>query len=387
MGISFVISSDGRPSIDFCATWARYQKEKGQWRRFPFKLIRYGVDLEQEKGPWKADEDKEVFVVREIAPSEPGQWHVSLYLVNDTELDTSQRPGTTDMVFQPQIRINAASGSKIEPIRYEKGKADEEMELNFLYRDLSAFARGHLCGATWADIDPARATGKPDPASPYSRLLSKDILALEEPHRGRFAVPHIRTEYLPSYATEQSTVELRDLPGLSEDDLSAFVLSDKSEPDLLALSLSKITSLYAQWIRRQEDEIKTRRDKKILSADEQRIAKENLEKCGESLKRMEAGITLLKSDDHVRLAFLFMNRVMNTQAQWARQGKHLVWKPFQMAFILQCIEGIASRVHSDRKVCDLLWYPNRWWKDRIISGTRDLCLGPEETQKTELRVL
>jgi hypothetical protein len=45
MGISFIVSSTQKPSINLCITWARYRTHLNGWRREPFYHIITAVDL------------------------------------------------------------------------------------------------------------------------------------------------------------------------------------------------------------------------------------------------------------------------------------------------------------------------------------------------------
>ena len=57
MGISFVISSESTPIIDFCVTWARYRKYGRMWKRHSCFLIQRGVDISANNPPWMHRDD------------------------------------------------------------------------------------------------------------------------------------------------------------------------------------------------------------------------------------------------------------------------------------------------------------------------------------------
>ena len=40
-----------------------------------------------------------------------------------------------------------------------------------------------------------------------------------------------------------------------------------------------------------------------------------------------------------------------------RKADHPTWFPFQIAFFLMSINGIANKSHDDSKVADLIWFP------------------------------
>jgi hypothetical protein len=368
MGISFLISSKAKPVVDLCITWARYQSHGGKWKRKPLYQVyeRFEIDNKNME-PMTTDVDNGILVVPRCIHLQDGKWHVSVYLVNDTKLQEEKYPKTHEMVFQPQIRINVDKDSHVEPLEFEKIEGEEEQQLAMLYSKLSAYARGHLCGAIWKDIDPAR----PFKSSElHSSLISSDILNLPEAYRTRFMLPDIRTDYLPSYTIDQSTVETKDLGSLKEDDLNTGIISERWDVDTLTKPLHMLGKMYEEWILARETEIA----KTEISESQRITSQQNIKKCYESLNRIKSGLYLLETDEKVRLAFLFMNKVMDVQYQWYRNGAHLIWRPFQIAFILQCIEGIANRESSDRDICDLLWYPTGGGKTEAYVGLTIFCL-------------
>lgn len=343
MGLSFVVRSESNPVIDFCATWGRYQKEADGWHRKPERFIERDLDVTKPRNkPWNPSPGVQIFL--RTIKEEENTWHVSLFMVNATK--AKEFPDTSDMIFQPQIRINFHEGvTSLSVDRRRLGK-DEEGQLELLYNQLQCLARGHMCGATWKAIDTERQSRGNEDESPF---LPADIKQLDPEDRKLFVNPSVRTEFLPSYTVSQSTVEVENVGGMKREDTDASLLSEKWTFDDLSKPLTTIADEYGKWIGKQ------RKIANNMDTASGKIADENLQKCDETLKRIRDGIKLLQKED-VRLAFCFMNKAMNVQANWSRT-QNLVWRPFQLAFVLQCIPSLERLDHDDRKVCDLLWYP------------------------------
>ena len=365
MGISFLVSSPNGPSINFCVTWARYKKHSGGWKREPRYYISNSIELNKKLDPIKPKVDPEVLIYLRTVPRGKNKSHVSLYLVNNTEFD--KNAGTSHMIFQPQIRVNVNSGTKLEPMEYEKIEGEDEQQLSMLYKDLSAYARGHLCGAVWNQIDPARPLTN---SEIHSKLISADILNIPESDQRKFMVPDVRTEFLPSYSIDQSTVGLNDLGNFERDDFNTAVISERWDSEVLTRPFRQLIKLYEKWITSKEDIL----EKKNLPESQIKLLQNNLIKCRQSLERIKQGISLLETDENVKLAFLFMNKVIDTQYQWYRNGSNLIWRPFQISFILQCIQGVANPSSPDRDICDLLWYPTGGGKTEAYMGLIIFCL-------------
>jgi hypothetical protein len=85
--------------------------------------------------------------------------------------------------------------------------------------------------------------------------------------------------------------------------------------------------------------------------------------------RIAEGIALLERDARARTAFEIANRAV-ADALRARGGQALVpkWRPFQLAFILLNLAGMADKRHPDRELCDLLFFPTGGGKTEAYLG-------------------
>lgn len=359
MGISFVIGS-AKPTLHICITWARYYKEGNDWKRKPHKFVVMNCNASLNSS-WEPVSGVKIVLWSTKLKDELR--HISIYLINTTNIEKKDKkgekriPSTPDMVFQPEIRIVLSPNVVLESIDDKGTEGDEERKLELLYREFPALARGHLCGAVWKEIDPARPMIEGEQTSV---LLSEDIKLLTPEERRLFELPDIRTDYLPAYSIKQSIVGRKEM-GLDTDDVIADSLSNKFDPNILFQSLSTLHSSYGRWIEHQRKKIDE------IPATHRQVAVNNITQCEESFKRIGAGIKILQEDENSRLAFCFMNAVMDTQSLWIRKI-HLEWRPFQLAFILQCIQGIVNEIHPDRNICDLLWFPTGGGKTEAYLG-------------------
>ncbi|WP_343526972.1 DISARM system helicase DrmA [Sphingomonas sp.] len=89
----------------------------------------------------------------------------------------------------------------------------------------------------------------------------------------------------------------------------------------------------------------------------------------EARERIAAGIALLAEDARVRTAFEIANRAV-ADATRARRPTDTTpaWRPFQLAFILLNLSGMADRRHPDRDIADLLFFPTGGGKTEAYLG-------------------
>ena len=358
IGISFILDKE-KTTLDFCAIFARYYTKNNLRQRNPFVFVKKGIDASK-NNEWSTSHG-DVMIKLVSRQMKEGNFHVSLFLVNATDAKNKTRLDHSDYVFQPQIRINVIDYAALHSVRNIPTLNDkEEEQISFLYRNQKPLAKGHMTGTMWQEIDPERPFDGKD-----SSLIPPDMsikVFEENKYTDKdvelFTNPHIRTDFLPSYAINQTTVDVSNIGGMEENDLNAAILAGQFDSPKLFDSLDKLRKAYGNWIDNM--------DVSALTDDEKITAKINVGECTEAHRRIKNGIELLQ-EDKIRLAFCFMNKAMSVQAKWAGREK-LVWRPFQMAFILQCLEGISKPQSSDRNICDLLWYPTGGGKTEAYLG-------------------
>ena len=175
----------------------------------------------------------------------------------------------------------------------------------------------------------------------------------------------VRSNWLPQAEVERvepaaiTTVELR-MEALA-------TLPDGSEA---AAKLMPLVQQYRDWITAQ------RGKSAGLTGTWAKTAKEMLDDAAYAASRIEAGIGLL-ADPQVRKAFCLANRTMAAAARRrAAQASGVspatvaapAWRPFQLAYILLTLRGIAEPTHGDRNVVDLLFFPTGGGKTEAYLG-------------------
>lgn len=358
IGISFVVPKGPVILSDILCTWARYNKKGQEWIRCPDYLLLKTINLTKEN-EFTKDQVRIVIKPRTLNNNDT---FVSIYLVNETELEDKIYCPVESLLFQPQIRIQKKGQYDFIQIRSEQLDDEEDAKISLLYKDKTPMARGHMCGAIWKEIDPEYLWGLNDEQkntiekSPFM-FINKSILSKED--KKYFINTHIRTEFLPMYSIEQvkySSLENKyDIPVYE-----ANSLSKTYEKESLLRMLSPIVSNYHLWIEENTN--------KITQENQYRLISEKLmEQCDKSANRILKGINYLIENENSRLAFCFMNKVMDTQSIWKRK-EPLEWRLFQISFILQNIVGISEKTNKEREICDILWFPTGGGKTEAYLG-------------------
>jgi hypothetical protein len=147
------------------------------------------------------------------------------------------------------------------------------------------------------------------------------------------------------------------------------VLAELWDPGQLAAALQPLVDAYSSWIAAAFQQSNVEGVPPHL----QDAAQRHRSLCENTRDRLQDGIALLVVDEEVRLAFCLANKAIALQAGW--RGSAITWHPFQLAFILLCLRGIADGTHNDRGVCDLLWFATGGGKTEAYLGLSAFTLG------------
>jgi hypothetical protein len=174
---------------------------------------------------------------------------------------------------------------------------------------------------------------------------------------------------------------MKRLSGLSGEPVSALIPA-----------LHTFTARYGEWIDQQEVKAKD------LEKGHVTAAADNILKCRKLLERMDEGVDLLAADpgsggNIILKAFQDANRAMYMQRVMKKFGDARlkrnvlpgaeddalpdfstaddnagVWRPFQLAFLLSQIQGLADHGSADRETVDLIWFSTGGGKTEAYLG-------------------
>ena len=354
MGLSFFVEAED-PRFRVCVTWARYTPGGGLWTRRPFReIFEVGGTKNYRRTLQRGgrQEDEVLFHYNtDRGTGASGKIHVSMFMENC--IASAEKGGRAGRyVFQPQIRVVCGKDTEIVPGFRAPAAGCGEAEADLIYESRPFLARGHLTSVLWRAIDPEGDLGGSVDADPEAAGSPPfgwvDGYALPEKDRKDFSPPDVRTEYVPTCsipapALDWDGLEIPPAPSAGE-------LADAYDPELLRGALLPLADEYGAWIGRIE--------KKVASMPERlrEAGTRMINDCRNIRRRIVAGIRTLLDNDDARLAFCFANKVMDQQRLWAK-GKHMRYRPFQLAFILAALESVVDPKSQDRDVCDLLWVP------------------------------
>jgi hypothetical protein len=186
----------------------------------------------------------------------------------------------------------------------------------------------------------------------------------------------VRTCWIPQ--ADVLRVAPKDMEGvqLGMDELGCLVDGNEAQQ-----KLGDFVRCYRQWIENQwavvSGQLSVGEDAGDDDSAGRRLetARELLNRAEVAASRIERGIALL-NDPQCLEAFRIANRAMAAQAKrrlermWKQPPESICpeWHPFQLAFVLMNLRGIAEPFHDDREVVDLLFFPTGGGKTGAYLG-------------------
>ena len=241
-------------------------------------------------------------------------------------------------------------------------KSVEDDLFDMLYRNKKVFGSGYGCAAEWEDSSDPR----------YVRTT---------------IIPTFQNDEIAKFTDNENDqlkptlVDMYDLCCFK--DIANYVANRKTIGEKLLPILNK----YRNWIQKKTNAIQTEFERTGYAE----IAVKNMKKCSDVLTRMEDGYKLLTDENErdnkqIVKAFVLANRAMLYQrlhfeyalknfknkknVEWpnAKMPGQSYWYPFQIAFILMSLRGIAFKNHDDNSIVDLIWFPTGGGKTEAYLG-------------------
>lgn len=227
-------------------------------------------------------------------------------------------------LYQVQLEAEATDGLILPYRSVEDINLDEEQEeLALRYRRRRVYAVGHGTSVSWDESEDACTRVRLDPLP-------------------TFEVPAIRAR-----ESDEEVLRLDFLAGIVDDKHN---VTDR---------LIDFINSYVDWSTSQETEVPT------LPSHMGSAANRILERQHVASVRMRQGVELLAEEgargDLARQAFRLAMLAMRSQmfqSGTAKDGDEPTWRPFQLGFILLCLESTNDEAHPDRAgIVDLIWFP------------------------------
>ena len=255
----------------------------------------------------------------------------------------ARRYGDLTFAFQIELALHNDGGfcPQLDLSRYRASDPDDRLA-DLHYRDVAAYGVGRNAAACFDKSDDG-------------------------------TVRCVRTTALPRAAVER--VEPSKVGGV-EFGMGALAELAVEGGKALAARLRPLVTAYSEWTERQEADKGS--DPAIAEAPRRiAVAQTLIDAQVVARNRIAAGIDLLEAEPRVARAFAIMNQSMEMAARQRNAAAKGIppadvdppeWRPFQLAFILLNLGGLADKRHPDREIVDLLFFPTGGGKTEAYLG-------------------
>lgn len=256
-------------------------------------------------------------------------------------------------LFQTEIKVKTPQLQSFNDYKNNLYKSEEDRMLDFLYREKLSYGVGHNTACTWEDCEDDTKT----PTWVSSTFIPQFNVKSQSTDSENFDKRYLEIKQLSSFSNNKNTI---------------------------ISNLKKLASAYLEWI--EKEKIETNR----LNEYDKALGLSNIEKCRTIQVRMLKGIELLEGNNDAFYAFqlansaiylqMFQNekyfserkdgfeafeRTENPQFEYQEYAtknypnpsRIPCWRPFQLAFILQCLPSFIDQNSDDRDLVDLLYFP------------------------------
>ncbi len=300
---------------------------------------------------WSKEMKENLVFHLKLYTNSPDKYYIKTVIENKTLIPKDKFSLSKEKVnrlscFQTKIIIESEELLPFRDYKTHLYKTDEDKMLDYLYRDKLAFGIGHNVACTWENAQ--------SPNTPQ----------------------WIQSTFLPEYDVKNQSSETDKIKGeiLNIKNLSVYNSDIKS----IISNLTQVAKAYKNWI---EDERK--------DANGNDLGLQNIAKCEQIYNRINNGIKLLSENKKALRAFQLANTAIYLQffqsqqhfskkkegfEVWERKEKlqHNFqdygtlpfpsdripeWRPFQLAFILQCLASFVDEDSNEKELIDLLYFP------------------------------
>ena len=265
----------------------------------------------------------------------PGSRSIALFLVNNRRPVKDNKERDIGYIFQAQLTVDSSESFVPRPNpRGKSGDDWDESVAELQYRDVYEYVVGHNVSAV-AHLNPDNSCNQ------------------------------ICTAWIPTADVEKVVAAK-----VENVELGMEAIAKAPDAETVRNLLGGIVNNYTIWIAEQRTQIPT------TSPHREKIAKELLNRAEIASYRIASGLQAL-DDPKVLEAFQIANQAIATsirQRSTHDTGKSPdelsppKWRPFQLAFLLMNIAGIANPLHSDRELVDLLFFPTGGGKTEAYLG-------------------
>jgi hypothetical protein len=261
-----------------------------------------------------------------------GTRSVSVFVVNK-RVPSPDEVSDEGFVFQAELELTSDQPFIARPnLRSLESNDWDERVADLQYRDACEYSVGHSVSTTATVLDGQCRT--------------------------------VKTCWIPDAEVERVAPAKIDGVELEMEELASLKDGDDAKA-----KLGNFVTHYRDWIEQQRASAPTSPPRRKETSDLL------LQRAGIAAERIEAGIELLSEPDCLE-SFRLANKTMAAQGRRRlalllnKKPEEITpaWRPFQLAFILMNLKGIATPDDADREIVDLLFFPTGGGKTEAYLG-------------------